>query len=507
MKNSRMMQKIKVIALFVAVFLSMNAKGQLVNSLYYMDNLPQASRLNPARMPNCNFYISMMNVGTSMFTELGPQHVFTQDNVVNDTLRMPFYNETLWNDFLNKLHDPISLNFETEAGVGFGFRAGRGYFHFDLTERNIVNLNLAKDFLTMNDLGDGVTKDFSTLSMNSTVFMQAGMGYAREINPNLNVGLKLKLLKGLAAATMNISRAELYTSVENWNFSADMVGDISFPVQFDTDVNGDLTANDSVLQNIDFSYVKNYLSPATNFGAAVDFGIEYKVMPQLYLSASLVDLGKIWWNYEVSNITAGGNVQFEGVSEEPILYKDDQQVEDYFQNLGDSLLNELSYGVSHNNFSSGLAPKLYLGAEYLLNDQISFGVLSNTSFYKNKTMESVMFSANANLYHFLTAGAHYGWNWGYANTAGFTFGINIFPLQIYVAADYLPLKYQKVDVTEGNEQVDLGFAKWDYAPIPVNLNALSLQVGLNLKFGCRKRYNEPIYKSKYDEDIPGYREL
>ncbi|MFB6342220.1 DUF5723 family protein [Saccharicrinis sp. FJH62] len=507
MKNSRMMQKIKVIALFIAVFWGLNANGQLVNSLYYMDNLPQASRLNPARMPNCNFYINVMNVGTSMFTELGPQHILTQDNVINDTLRMPYYNETLWNEFLDKLHDPISLNLETEAGMGFGFRAGRGYFHFDLTERNIMNIHLAKDFLTMNDLGNDVTKDFSTLSINSTAFMQAGLGYAREITPNLNVGMKLKLLKGLAAATVNVNRAELYTSVEQWNFTADAIGDVSIPVRFDVDQNGDLVANDSVLQNIDFGYIKKYSSPATNFGAAVDLGVEYKVMPQLYLSASLVDLGKIWWNNNVSNIAAGGNVNFEGVSEEPLLYTDQEKVDDYFQNLGDSLLNELSYGVSHNNFSSGLAPKLYVGAEYLLNEQISFGLLSNTTFYKDKTMESIMFSANANLYHFLTAGAHYGWNWGYANTAGFTLGINIFPIQIYLAADYLPLRYQKVDVTEGNNQIDLGFAKWDYAPIPVNLNALSLQVGLNFKFGCRKRYNEPIYKDKYDKEIPGWREL
>ena len=507
MKKSRIMQKIKVIALFIAVFFGLNAKGQLVNSLYYMDNLPQASKLNPARMPNCNFYINMLNVGTSMFTELGPQHMLTQDNVINDTLRMPYYNETLWNNFLDKLHDPIALNLETEAGVGFGFRAGRGYFHFDLTERNIISLNLAKDFLTMNDLGNNVTKDFSTLSVNTTAFMQAGAGYAREINPNLNVGLKLKLLKGLAAASVNIKKAELYTSAEYWNFTSDAVGDISFPVQFDVDANGELTADDSKLQNLDVSSIKNYTSPATNFGAAVDLGVEYKLMPQLYLSASLVDFGKIWWNYEVSNITAGGDVKFEGINEDPLLYDDQQKVDDYFQNFGDSLLNELSYTSGHTNFSSSLYPKLYLGAEYLLNEQISFGVLSNTTFYKDRTTESVMFSANANMYHFLTVGAHYGWNWSYANTGGFTLGINIFPLQIFVAADYLPLRYQKTDVTEGNEQIDLGFAKWDYVPLPVNLNAISLQLGVNFKFGCRKRYNEPIYKDDFDKDIPGFREL
>lgn len=509
MKINRIMRNIKTIALIISAFIAVNLQGQLVNSMYYMDNLPQASKLNPARMPNCNFYINLPNVSTKIMTGLGPQHFLTNDNVVKDTLRMPYYNEDLWDDFMDKLDDPISLMLETEIGFGMGWRKNRGYYHFDISQRNMVGINLAKDMLTLNNLGQGVIKDFSTMSMNASAFLQFGMGYAREINSDLSVGGKIKLLKGLMNANMVVNKSDLYTSRQKWSFDADADVNLSFPVKFILDDEGQIEElDDSRLEEIGddpVAYAKEFASPMTNLGLAVDLGVEYKLLPKLHLSASVIDLGKIWWNNDVSNIKAETKekMEFDGISDEPIFY-DNDEFDQYITDLGDSLVNLLSYAVSGNNYSTGLAPKLYFGAEYFLTDAISLGVLSNTTFYRKQIMQSVMFSANANFYHFLTAGAHYGWNWGYANTAGATLGFNLFPLQIYIAADYLPIKYQKVLT---GDEIDLGFRKQDYVPVPINFNALSFQIGMNLKFGCKKRYNIPIYDNEFDESIPGLRNL
>lgn len=501
------MSKIKILILVVLATVSMASSGQLVNSLYYLDNIPQASKLNPARMPRCNFYINWINVNANMFTELGPQHVYNTNNIVDDTLRMPYYNEDMWQNFLNDLHDPVSFSTESEIGLGFGFKTKEGYFHFDLSERNVFNVGLDKDLLTLNNLGNEVTKDFSSMNLKATAFLQLGLGYALELNSNLNIGAKLKLLKGLAVTDVYFEEATLYTSVDYWRFTGDATANISAPLNFVLDEEGNIEEVESTLpENIDFSYVSDRLFTGSNLGAAIDLGVEYKLMPNLYLSASLIDLGKIWWNYDVSNIQGGGEIEFDGIDEEPLFYDSDEEINAYFENLADSLLGGMTSSVSTNNFNTGLAPKLYVGAEYLLNEQISFGVLSSTSFYKEQTMQSIMFSANANLNYFLTAGAHYGWNFGYANTGGFTLGLNLFPIQVFVAADYLPLSYKKFDMNEGYD-LDLGFTKWDYTPIPINLNAISLQVGLNFTFGCKRGSDVPIYDAEFDEDIPGMRNL
>lgn len=502
------MRNIKVLALIIAAFYGLSANGQLVNSIYYLDNLPQTSKLNPARMPKCNFYINVMNVNTSLFTELGPQQVLTQDNVVDGVLRMPYYNQTMWDNFVNSLNDPISLRGETEAGLGFGFRAKKGYFHFDISERNIFNVSLDRDILTLNNLGNDVTKDFSSMSFSASAFAQIGLGYAYEVTPQLNVGAKIKILKGLANVNAEFNKAELYTSVDYWQLTGDAEANMSLPVRFELDQDGNIEeVNDSILSEIGIDYLNNYFAPATNFGIATDLGVEYKLLPNLFLSASLIDFGKIWWNHEVSNIKGEADVRFDGIDEDPFLYDDENDVDNYFEEFADSILGGFTSSVTNNNFNTGLAPRLYVGAEYLLNDQISFGVLSNTSFYKQRTMQSVMLSANANLNYVLTAGAHYGFNFGYANTGGFTLGLNILPIQLFFAVDYIPLRYNKADVTENDEQVNLGIVKWDYAPVPVSMNALNVQVGLNFTFGCRKRSNVPIYHDCFDDDVPGLRKL
>ena len=132
LKRHLAMHKRKLILFLFAILMVGYTTGQTVNSLYYMDNLPQASKLNPARMPNCNFYLNLATVNARVFSSFGPGLILNSNNVINDTLRMPYYNENLWNDFLNQLDDPNSMRFETEVGYGFGFKAKNGYYHFDI---------------------------------------------------------------------------------------------------------------------------------------------------------------------------------------------------------------------------------------------------------------------------------------------------------------------------------------------------------------------------------------
>ena len=394
------MRYIRFVILVFVIISFTNSQAQLVNSLYYLDNLPQSSKLNPARMPNCNVYLNLVNVNTKLFSDFGPQLVLTQDNVVNDTLRSPRYNQELWENFLDKLDDPMSLKLETEVGIGFGFRAKRGYYHFDISERNLLDINLAKDFLTMNNLGEGVRKDFSTLSFNASAFMQLGAGYAYAINNELSVGLKLKLLKGLGNVYAKINQADLYTSVEYWSFKGDAEANMSLPIGVVVDSEGQIQdIDDSKIEDLDpLDYLKGFSKFSTNIGAAADIGVEYKVLPNLYLSASLIDFGKIWWNNDVTNLLArtesddNNEVRFDGIDEEPVYVNDEQdELDAYFEAFGDSLLGLFKTQVTNNEYAANLAPKLYVGAEYLLSETVSLGLLYNSTFYRKKTISSLNF--------------------------------------------------------------------------------------------------------------------
>lgn len=84
--------------------------------------------------------------------------------------------------------------------------------------------------VTEKGFADGSVFDFSTLRMKTQLYKEISIGYAREWNDKLNVGINVKPLFGMVAGMTDINRLELRTSREKYEVLVDGIIRVSAPV-------------------------------------------------------------------------------------------------------------------------------------------------------------------------------------------------------------------------------------------------------------------------------------
>lgn len=490
------MKQLYIISFIVLLSLSSGLKGQNVASHYFLDNLPESSKLNPAFMPNCNFYLDLPGIGSTyagLSSDIGFQDVFSM-NKTTGLLQVPFNSPDLLNSFVNGLNQSSFL--ETEANInlfGFGFKTDYGYFHFNTSERIISDVRMPSSFFRLNQLANksneyyGTSHDLSGLGMNVLVYQEISAGLTYDLSSKLKVGGKVKLLLGHANASLNFKDLRLATSTVETSLSGEIEARQSSPMEVVLDEDDVPSFN----EDQEFDIGKDgldYLLAFKNLGFAIDLGAEYMVLPNLSISASVLDLGMIKWKSNPFNYKVEGEATFEGVDE--LVVYDDEGRDDYFDNLIDSMGDQFTLTPGFDPYSTSLVPKLFVGAEYQVSPVFSAGLLSRTRFYNTGIRENIYLSANLNLFHVLTAGAHYNWAWSEPNTLGFTLAVKLLPFQFYVSTDMMPTAYRRY--TNPNDFMELGLPENFIGP--TQFNGLNVQVGMNLVFGCRKKKNVPLYE-------------
>jgi hypothetical protein len=130
-------------------------------------------------------------------------------------------------------------------------------------------------------------------------------------------------------------------------------------------------------------YMKTYQNP----GFAIDLGINYRINKKNSLSASVRDLGMIWYNHNgmtLSEEQGYGFIGFDLVNavrfnEEP-GYTNPLYLIDLVK---DSIRNVWHPKVVKAGFNSALAPKTILHFQHKSSEKLSFGVTNQSAFQKN----------------------------------------------------------------------------------------------------------------------------
>ncbi len=362
--------KIVVSGLFICLFILPNNKSFAQKDiLYFLREAPQVMQYNPAITPNTNFYISIM-VGT---TDLG---IHTSGFSYHDLIhKHPIYPDSLQLDlenFRNKLSDDnfINLNYDMDL-FGFGFKAGKNYFTYDLSLTIDTRLNFSKgifDFiLDGSSATNGNIKILDGRFFELNTYITNALGYTRKINDKLSVGGKIKLLTGIVNIHTNNANLELNFD-GNEKISAHGELDIltSNPI-------GDLSITSLFKENsnIDFILPENLndiLNHATdNYGLSFDIGASYRILENLELSASVVDVFNfISWNNHTTQII--NNKPFEEIVFEGITSGLDS-IETNFETQINTLVDSISSALDIRtqnipSYTTHLPTKLYLGATY-----------------------------------------------------------------------------------------------------------------------------------------------
>jgi len=456
--------------------------GQESMILYYLENVPQSNLLNPAMTPRCNGYFGIPGVNTvyvNLQTDISQKFLLQSTDSGTFSLISKFFD---YDKFYSKIGKAMTLrNYDNITPINFGFRGKNGYFTFSLSEKIKANITFPADYFRILDKGipDGSNFDFSKMGINAQIYQEYAFGYSRNLIKNLRVGARLKILQGFYSLKTNFNTFSLNTGTELWDFKAK--GDIysSIPLQIIKKEDGTI---DSVKISDEYSdidpidLIKNNLFKFSNFGMATDLGAVYDLNRSWSFSASIIDLGFIRWKKDLNSMHFNGAFQYTGLN---ISGSNIDSIDNAFSGLLDSI-NYFDGYAGDEKYFTGLGTAIYLGGQYHVNHYFSAGLLSRSVIDKNYFYQEFNLSANLNLYNVLTTNLNYNVAFSGEQYAGFGLGLRLFPLQLYLMLDNIPLTYTHYIVDDS----DGIFA-------PNDLRSFNIMIGLNLIFGANGYQDHP----------------
>ncbi len=318
--------------------------------------------------------------------------------------------------------------------------------------------------------------DLSSLRADIKYYREFGAGYSRNITDKLRIGVKGKLLFGIAAVSID-NKSLGITVNEDYSHSIDanLAVNISAPLNVYMDSNNNIDSlkfDDTRFKTA--SGVVDFLSGKKNMGFGMDIGATYDLNDRITLSASITDLGFIRWTRDVTNLRAADHFDFSGLSMDDVI-NGSKTINQVGQDMLDSLKNAFSVSQTKQPFTTYLPFGVSLGGSYSVTKQFSVGLLSYSRFVDKQLREALTLSANMNLGSVLSASLSYtAENYQYDNLgAGLAFRAGV--TQFYLVTDRIPVIWDRIK----NNHSDF--------VLPANWNTFNFRMGMNLVFGNRSK--------------------
>jgi hypothetical protein len=478
-----MVKKIYILMIILAVFIA-GASAQNSQVSYYM-NIPQNHLANPALRPSNSVYIGLPGL-SGINLNVNNNYVNFSDIFLKgqpkDSIISFLHPDYDVNKFLAKIKDKNF--FETEFTIplfAVGFSVGRdSYVFLDINERIEGNFVIPKDLFRLalkgNEEFAGSKIDLSSLRAGMKYYHEVGIGYSRNFTDKLRIGVKGKLLFGVADASLdNKSLGITVNDDYSHTIDANLTVNISGPVKVYENSKHDI---DSIV--IDDSKLKtsggivDFLSGKKNKGLGLDIGATYDITDRVVISAAITDLGFITWKKDVVNLKANNQFKFSGLNMLD-FFNGTKTIDELGKDYLDSLKNAFVVSNSKEAFTTYLPFGISFGASYNVTKQFSVGLLSYTRVIDKQLREALTLSANINLGNILSTSFSYtAANHRYDNLgAGLAVRAGI--VQFYLISDRIPVMWNKIK--DNNNTI----------VIPANWNTFNLRLGMNLVFGNRNK--------------------
>ncbi|MDR3184928.1 MAG: DUF5723 family protein [Prevotellaceae bacterium] len=472
--------KLKSIACLVFPLLcgaAIPAHSQDLAALYFMDVIPQTTQLNPAFQPRGNVFVSLPSVHLGFRSDLAVKNILQQHG---SQWYLPIekqFDYALLYGAIGKKSTMFNANADINL-LGFGFRLGKGYLSFGISEQIVVTAALPSDLFKIPEATslDDATLDFSPLRMKAMVYKQISIGYSRIINDRLTVGVNLKPLFGQVALSTKLEKFTIKTGVNEW--AVDIKGEAhsSTPITL-KEKEGDEFPDIEMNEMETSDYVSKYGTSLSNPGIALDLGATYRYNEWFTFSAALNNLGFISWRNDLNGLSFGGHYTFNGITYSTA----DDDTDKPFDALADTLKTIVDYHTQHERFSTSLPPVLYLGATCHLTKSISVGLLSRSTFWSKGYRQNLNLSLNLQPYSFVAL--NLGLNQQIKGNTYFGGGFSLYlgPLQFYLLTDYIPVRYSTVTI-DGDK---IPF-------VPERQKEIIIRTGLNFVFGKSGYVSRPM---------------
>jgi hypothetical protein len=494
-KNKNMSGKNKILLILILV-LSINGLYAQNSEVSYFMNIPQNHLLNPSFRPSNRIYVNLPGISgvninmNNNFVNFSDIFNKSRESDSLITFLHPEYNI---NDFLDKIKNKNFIEPEFMMPVlGFGFVAGKNYIYFDINARAEANFVIPGDLFRLafkgNEQFAGESIDFSSLRGDMKLYREIGLGFSRDVTERLRIGIKAKLLSGIASSSVDNRSLEIKVGNDySHTLDADLNVNFSGPVK--VQLNSDNTIDSIWFDDDRFDgsdNVLDFIMGKKNSGFGIDLGASYRFNDKINLSASITDLGFIKWKKDLTNLRIRSNFAFSGIDMTDVI-DGDKTFEEAGDEMLDSLKNSFKVTKSSDPFTTFLPFGVTLGGSYSVTRSFSLGILSYSRFIGKQMRESLTMSANLNLgSHLSTSISYTAANHRFDNIgAGLAFRAGI--LQFYMMSDRIPVTWNKIQTDDGGSSFML----------PATWNNFNLRIGMNLVFGNRikKKNDMPMLNS------------
>lgn len=481
------MQRSHIYFLLIALFCLLNIgnlKSQLISNMYFLDNSPLRHHYNPSLQPVSTFYLDFPLLGNLQYNINTDFPTFKNAGFASNHILNIENDKTQYTSAFK----PIS-NLYAEAFVSLidiGFRHNRNYWTFSIAQRGDVNLNLPKSFIDVYanglQLTDGYVADFKNFNLSLNTYTESAFGYSRMINEKIGFGTKIKLLYGNNHFNIDVDKADFNYSANTVRSQADIT--VVKASAFDIDDKFKLVKPASFFQ---------YILPE-GFGGALDFGMNYKPIPNLTLAAAVTDLGLLQWTKRQS-VKYGLDYIFD--EDDAIAWKNNHA--DFTDVPSDSILADIRSNLTANRSDlpgvmNYLAPKLNVSAEFgVLKNVISFGVLSRSIYRENKFLHELTTALNLRPIKWLNLALSYSVTDGKASTFGLGANVRTGIFNIFLSADYIPFRTIGLDLQQFNPQIP-SFA----FPLGYQNDRVNMAIGFNIGIGTHKDTDKDGISDKFD---------
>ena len=509
----------KSIIVAIAAVLSLSASAQQVTTLYFLENAPMRHTINPAFQPVSRGYLNFspigwINMGAGNNSYTIRDLIFPDPSGSGQTITALHPNADR-EAFLNQMQRVTYVNGDiTFSWFNVGSRTRKGgFFAFGINQKIESGATIPKDMLTF--FLDGGMKNLQGINNialgglggRANVYTEISAGYSRQVNEHWTIGGKLKLLLGQVQGMMNTQNLAIDASVDQWHIHGDVDMDVTGPVNSDY-LDGYMVGRNlnQVIDGMkDGSFDTKQLFTINNigelfrriivpagYGAALDFGIAWKPIEQLQVSAAFTDLGFIYWakgsHYRMTVDTTyvgAGNIDY---SDPAYRDADGNFSTQILMDTVVSNLKGLLNGARISAVTSGprmmrmTSARLNVGIDAnFWDNRVGVGIVSATKLYNSRLYEEVTIGVSFRPVNWFNIAASYSLmnNGKYSNIgAGLSFmpydGINLTLLM-----DYIPTSYAAIPNSDPS-------AAKIYA-MPDKTKMFNLALGFSICWGTNKR--------------------
>ena len=450
-----------VALLFVA---TQRIQAQQVNSLYFLEKTPFHTKWNPAMAPSRpGIGVGISSISLNVHSDLAMSDLFypSADGTQLYTVLHPSVDK---NAFISGLNDVSNIGGGMSMDLlNLGLKFGGLYLTFNSSVNTDMGIGLPRDlfkFIMLGTNSSGSALDLSALNINAMMYAKAGVGLSVKLGKMLSVGASANYLMGLADMRLGFDQFSIASSGSALNITTKGDLRLTAPKAIGMEFNPDGTFKTI---NFDKNYLTNVQSdpmgnlPQSGKGMSFDVGLTFKPLNFLTLSAAVIDFGSITWDpASISQAKSNGTFTYTGAD---LNGGGTTSMTEQLTNF----MNLQEY-TDVQAYTTKLTTKINVGVEAgAFNNHITIGLLSQTGISDNGNYQDYMASLNLKPGSLLQTSLSYSLLHGEMSSFGAAVNLKLLLFNLFVAADYIPLK-----VTP------------QY--IPINNSFFNLQTGFNLMF-------------------------